>query len=44
MNNLRALNFFKKVDSEILDKKNNLKDINITIEEKPTGEIYGWCW
>ena len=40
LNNLRALNFFKKVDSEILDIENeNKKIINITVEEKPTGEI-----
>jgi outer membrane protein insertion porin family len=38
--NLKALNFFSKVDSEILDIENeNKKIINITVEEKPTGEI-----
>ena len=40
LNNLRSLNFFSKVESEILDSKNqNKKIINITVEEKPTGEI-----
>jgi len=40
LNNLRGLNFFSKVESEILDIENeNKKIINITVEEKPTGEI-----
>ncbi len=40
LNNLRSLNFFKNVQSEILDSPNeNKKIINITVEEKPTGEI-----
>ena len=40
LNNLRSLNFFSKVESEILDIENkNKKIINITVEEKPTGEI-----
>ena len=40
LNNLKSLNFFSKVESEILDIENeNKKIINITIEEKPTGEI-----
>ena len=40
LNNLRSLNFFSKVESEILDSQNeNKKIINITVEEKPTGEI-----
>ena len=40
LNNLRGLNFFGKVESEILDVDNeNKKIINITVEEKPTGEI-----
>ena len=40
LNNLRGLNFFGKVESEILDIDNeNKKIINITVEEKPTGEI-----
>jgi outer membrane protein insertion porin family len=40
LNNLRGLNFFSKVESKILDIDNeNKKIINITVEEKPTGEI-----
>ena len=40
LNNLRGLNFFSKVESEILDVENeNKKIINIIVEEKPTGEI-----
>tara|TARA_B100001057_G_scaffold176067_1_gene176734 strand:- start:754 stop:2994 length:2241 start_codon:yes stop_codon:yes gene_type:complete len=39
-NNLKSLNFFKNVSSEIIDgKENNSKIINISVEEKPTGEI-----
>ena len=40
-NNLRSLNFFRKVSSEIIEGSNkNSKIINITVEEKPTGEIF----
>ena len=40
LNNLKSLNFFGKVESEILTNRNeNTKIINITVEEKPTGEI-----
>ncbi|MDC1344319.1 outer membrane protein assembly factor BamA [Pelagibacteraceae bacterium] len=40
LNNLKSLNFFSKVESEILNVENeNKKIINITVEEKPTGEI-----
>ena len=40
MNKLKGLNYFSKVDSEIIDSPNdNKKIINITVEEKPTGEI-----
>ena len=40
INNLNALNFFSKVDTEIIDATDlNRKIINITVEEKPTGEI-----
>ena len=40
LNNLRSLNIFSKVESEILDIENeNKKIINITVKEKPTGEI-----
>ena len=38
-NNLKSLNFFKKVTSEIIDGEENAKIINIRVEEKPTGEI-----
>ena len=40
LNNLKALNFFSNVDAEIVDHPNESKKIiNITVEEKPTGEI-----
>ena len=40
LNNLKSLNFFRTVESEILDSESvNKKIINITVEEKPTGEI-----
>ena len=40
LNNLRALDFFSKVESEVIDATTkNKKIINITVEEKPTGEI-----
>ena len=40
INNIKSLNFFKSVKSEInLLNDNNDKDINIYIEEKATGEI-----
>ena len=39
-NNLKNLNFFKSVKSEILDnEKEKSKVITYTVEEKPTGEI-----
>ncbi len=39
-NNLKSLNYFKSVSSEIIDGENpNSKIININLEEKPTGEI-----
>ena len=39
-NNLRSLNFFRKVSSETLEgTAKNSKIINITVDEKPTGEI-----
>ncbi len=39
-NNLKSMNFFKTVSSEVLDGEDfNTKIINITVEEKPTGEI-----
>ena len=40
LNNIKSLNFFKNVESEIVDGSNgNSKIINFTVEEKPTGEI-----
>ena len=40
INNIKSLNFFKDVKSEIIDNKDNeAKIINISVEEKPTGEI-----
>ena len=37
---LKSRNIFKKVDYEVLDgTENNLKIINIKVEEQPTGEI-----
>jgi len=39
MNNLRALNIFGKVDYSLDTVEENKKILNISIEEKPTGEI-----
>ena len=40
LNVLRSKNLFQKVESKIIDTENSdQKDINIIIEEKPTGEI-----
>ena len=40
INKMRSLGIFKKVNSEIVDGSNeNLKIMNITVEEQPTGEI-----
>ena len=40
LNSIRSLNFFSKVESEVIDiPDENKKIINITVEEKPTGEI-----
>ncbi len=40
INNIKSLNIFKSVKKEIVDDKNSkTKIINISIEEKPTGEI-----
>jgi len=40
LNNLKALNFFSKVDGQIIEGTlQNQKIINITVQEKPTGEI-----
>ncbi len=39
INNIKSLNFFKEVQSDVLDSADNKKIINISVEEKPTGEI-----
>ena len=39
INNIQSLNIFKSVESKIIDNENNSKTIDITIEEKATGEI-----
>jgi len=40
INEIKSLNFFKTVKSQIIDgKEENSKIINITVEEKPTGEL-----
>ena len=40
INEIKSLNFFKNVYSEIIEGQDqNSKVINITVEEKPTGEI-----
>ena len=39
-NNLNSLNFFKKVQTNVIDgKSKDTRIINIEVEEKPTGEI-----
>ncbi len=41
INNIKSLNFFKTVNSKIHTNDNaKIKEIDIFIEEKPTGEIY----
>jgi outer membrane protein insertion porin family len=41
INNIKSLNFFKVVNSQVIDDiENNTKSIDIFVEEKPTGEIY----
>jgi len=40
INNIKSLNFFKNVNSEVInDNESTDKIINILVEEKPTGEI-----
>ena len=39
LNNIKSLNFFKTVESSVVDIDNGNKIINITVEERPTGEI-----
>ena len=41
INNIKSLNFFKVVNSDVIDNnENKTKSIDIFVEEKPTGEIY----
>ncbi|MDC0438739.1 outer membrane protein assembly factor BamA, partial [Candidatus Pelagibacter sp.] len=41
VNNIKSSNFFKNVNSKIINNNdNNTKSIDIYVEEKPTGEIY----
>ena len=39
VNNIKSLNFFKSVKSEVIQSENNNKILNISVQEKPTGEI-----
>ena len=40
VNNLKSLNFFKNVEKEVVvDETSKTKTINISVDEKPTGEI-----
>ncbi len=39
INNIKALGIFRSVQSKIVDNEDKTKDINITLEEKATGEI-----
>ena len=39
VNNLRSLNIFKTVSANVEDIDDSLKEINLYVEEKPTGEI-----
>jgi outer membrane protein insertion porin family len=41
VNNIKRLNFFKTVNSKVLNNNdNNTKSIEIVVQEKPTGEIF----
>ena len=41
INNLKRLNFFKTVNYKVLNNnENNTKSIEISVDEKPTGEIF----
>jgi outer membrane protein insertion porin family len=41
INNIKSLNFFKSVNPKVItNKENNTRSIDITVEEKSTGEIY----
>ena len=39
INNLKSLNFFKTVDLDVVDAEKGFKEMNISVTEKPTGEI-----
>ena len=40
INNIKSLNFFRKVEKQVIESNDSgSKIINITVEEKPTGEI-----
>ena len=39
INNLKSLNIFGSVEYDLVDQTNDEKILNITVEEKPTGEI-----
>ncbi len=39
MNNLRSLNIFGLVEYDVVDQGDDKKILNLTVEEKPTGEI-----
>ena len=40
INNIRSLNFFREVKGDVLNSEDGSKIINISIDEKPTGEIF----
>ena len=40
INNLKSLNIFSKVEYKLITKDNDKKALNITVAEKPTGEIF----
>ncbi len=40
INNIKALNIFSKVDYELVSEDKEKKSLNITVTEKPTGEIF----
>ena len=40
INNIRSLNFFREVKSDVLNSEDGSKIINISIDEKPTGELF----
>ena len=40
ISNLKSLNIFKSVDYKIVEENNYKKVIDITVEEKPTGEVF----